>query len=68
VSQPLECPNCHVRLTEAQVITLHRRYASAQRKTKSGGTRGGRRPRVVFDEESEAAAILKRAKERAEVA
>lgn len=44
--EPLACPYCSAILTDAQVRTLHKRYASAQRKTKGGGRNGGR-PRVI---------------------
>lgn len=49
MAEPLACPRCAAILTDTEVITLHRRYASAQRKTKAGGRKGGRRKAISPD-------------------
>ncbi len=43
MSEPLSCPRCAAILTDSEVRSLHKRYASAQRKTRSGGKNGGRK-------------------------
>jgi hypothetical protein len=42
MAESLNCPHCAAILTDEQVRNLHKRYANAQRKTKSGGKNGGR--------------------------
>ncbi len=48
MAEPLACPRCASILTDDEVKTLHKRYASAQRKTKAGGRNGGRPPKAAL--------------------